>query len=138
MKDPIKIKSFSLSIGITDRQAGMISFEKGKGKGKKKNDEKKSLDGPGVSGGGKKKDLRLKNRSSLMELHVFPFFSSRREAARLVDDADRDRSLLCRRLLIVFVENEFHSNGKGGKKCKRADRKDFRTYKHDDICSSQF
>lgn len=68
-----------------------------------------------------------------MELHVFPFFSSRREAARLVDDADRDRSLLCRRLLIVFVENEFHSYGKGGKKCKRADRKDFRTYKHDDI-----
>lgn len=53
-----------------------------------------------------------------MELHVFPFFSSRREAARLVDDADRDRSLLCRRLLIVFVENEFHSNGKGGKNAK--------------------
>jgi hypothetical protein len=34
-------------------------LKKAKEKGKKKNDGKKSLDGPGVSGGGKKKDLRL-------------------------------------------------------------------------------
>ncbi len=105
----------------------MISFENGKGRRKKK--PMKSLDGPGVSGGKKEGFKTLEPELFNGATRLPPFPQEERKAARLVDDADRDRSLLCR-LLIVVVENESHSNGRGE---NAEGRKDFRTHKHDDI-----